>query len=557
MRCFLVLTALLLPVACFAGGLSIDGVRIEASVQKDGTLYVREFYNATFTTPHHGIYRKIPLVFRDIYKRRRGIRIRDVYASYCDGSESGYHTKKRGRWLYIYVGKKGKLVTGKRCYEIDYVLDGAVIDKKGGGELLYFTAVGPNWDVPLKNITIVLDTSALRRFRVRCWLFPERGYCNGENGTYFVPVRRPGQSAVVGVAWTEPYIPHKNYPAYPPFAAAVLWGNVFVVSAWLLFLLVWWYKKGRDPDVGSTVVEYEPPKELSPVEAGLLWDFSFDGRDFGAAMVDLAVKGYLKLRELGRGLKFFGKRDFEVEVLKDISPGEDVSWEEYEIARVSVGTKAGRRVKFSDIVGKDLARELQRIGKEVEKRLKERGYIAAGLYGYRWVPVVAGIFIFALMMVTIIFGAEADIYVRLFGVELPLFMLVWLGDMAVVAFTIFFVRALARRTHRGARLKKYLEGFREFVKEVEEDRLRELYPPDKYPVVFESFFPYAMALGVGKEWAKKWERLFKSVGYSPSWYSGRSFSSISDLQSTVSSVGSGGVGGGGGGGAGGGGGGGW
>ena len=120
-------------------------------------------------------------------------------------------------------------------------------------------------------------------------------------------------------------------------------------------------------------------------------------------------------------------------------------------------------------------------------------------------------------------------------------------------------KALAKRTRKGALLKKWLEGFREFVKRAEINRIKALFPPEKYPVVFESYFPYALALGVGEEWAQIWERIFRSLNrsYTPGWYSGGSLSNLSSFTHSFTTTASSSSGSGGTGGAGGGGGGGW
>ena len=60
---------------------------------------------------------------------------------------------------------------------------------------------------------------------------------------------------------------------------------------------LWWYK-GRDPDPGRSVAPmYEPPPGMSPAEAGTLIDDTIHPRDITSTIVDLAVRGYLKIEE--------------------------------------------------------------------------------------------------------------------------------------------------------------------------------------------------------------------------------------------------------------------
>ena len=60
---------------------------------------------------------------------------------------------------------------------------------------------------------------------------------------------------------------------------------------------LWWYK-GRDPDPGMSVAPmYEPPPGISPAEAGTLLDDTIHPRDITSTIVDLAVRGYIKIEE--------------------------------------------------------------------------------------------------------------------------------------------------------------------------------------------------------------------------------------------------------------------
>ena len=71
---------------------------------------------------------------------------------------------------------------------------------------------------------------------------------------------------------------------------------------------LWWYK-GRDPDPGMSVAPmYEPPPGISPAEAGTLLDDRIHPRDITSTIVDLAVRGFIKIEETDdKGLLFHHK----------------------------------------------------------------------------------------------------------------------------------------------------------------------------------------------------------------------------------------------------------
>jgi uncharacterized membrane protein len=66
-----------------------------------------------------------------------------------------------------------------------------------------------------------------------------------------------------------------------------------------------------------------------------------------------------------------------------------------------------------------------------------------------------------------------------------------------------------------------------YLDTAEQDRLERMQSPQLTPEVFETFLPYAFALGVENSWCDRFakelpEELEKRGGYQPNWYSGRS-----------------------------------
>ena len=80
---------------------------------------------------------------------------------------------------------------------------------------------------------------------------------------------------------------------------------------------LWWYK-GRDPDTGLSVAPmYEPPEGMTPAEAGTLVDDTIHPRDITCTLVDLAVRGYVKIEEkVETTLGIFHNKDYVFHLLK-------------------------------------------------------------------------------------------------------------------------------------------------------------------------------------------------------------------------------------------------
>jgi uncharacterized membrane protein len=73
------------------------------------------------------------------------------------------------------------------------------------------------------------------------------------------------------------------------------------------------------------------------------------------------------------------------------------------------------------------------------------------------------------------------------------------------------------RTQAGARALEGILGFEDFLNHVEADRFNRTI---KTPQMFEKFLPFAMALGVEKNWSKAFQGIYTQP---PEWYQGSSF----------------------------------
>ena len=83
-------------------------------------------------------------------------------------------------------------------------------------------------------------------------------------------------------------------------------------------MFFFWWTKGRDPKPDISVAPmYEPPKDMTPAEVGTLIDDVVHPRDITSTLVDLAVKGYLKIEETESKVLLFSHRDYTFHSLKD------------------------------------------------------------------------------------------------------------------------------------------------------------------------------------------------------------------------------------------------
>ena len=104
--------------------------------------------------------------------------------------------------------------------------------------------------------------------------------------------------------------------------------------------------------------------------------------------------------------------------------------------------------------------------------------------------------------------------------------IVWvLFAILSVGMHALFLFLLKAPTPAGRRVMDEIEGFKMYLDTAEQDRLDRMQSPQLTPEVFETFLPFAFALGVENNWCNRFALEFpgdlaKSGGYRPGWYSG-------------------------------------
>jgi uncharacterized membrane protein YgcG len=117
----------------------------------------------------------------------------------------------------------------------------------------------------------------------------------------------------------------------------------------------------------------------------------------------------------------------------------------------------------------------------------------------------------------------------------------WAGMVVGLAIALIFIHALPARTAKGTAAKEHLLGLKMYLKVAEADRIKMMQSPGaRYgsgagqPVhnveLFEKLLPYAMVLGVEKEWAKQFADIYTTP---PDWYTGGNWQMFSVLYLTT------------------------
>src|SRR5213075_1683311 len=79
-------------------------------------------------------------------------------------------------------------------------------------------------------------------------------------------------------------------------------GTVAAIAGILIlfvYFLVTWFEFGRDPPCGPVIPLFAPPKNFSPAAVRFVHRMAYDRKAFSASLINMAVKGYMKISESG------------------------------------------------------------------------------------------------------------------------------------------------------------------------------------------------------------------------------------------------------------------
>jgi hypothetical protein len=278
-------------------------------------------------------------------------------------------------------------------------------------------------------------------------------------------------------------------------------GLVIVLAGFaglLAYAIPVWNRYGKDPEEGVLVTRYEPPPGFSPASLRYIRQMYYDDKTMTAAILSLAVKGYLRINDLGSKHTLFR-----------LEPGPDapaLATGEAELYEALF--KDGKRVVLEQdnhaLLGG--ARTAHRTS--LVKDYKRHYFRLNGLLNLPSVLIAL-----ASMALAIIVGGRLS--VAMIVVIVVMFLAV-----------AFFGAIMRRPTLRGRKVLDEMLGFKDYLEVAEKDEMNLRNPPQKTPQLFEAYLPFALALGVEQAWAEKFARVLEAIrgpdgrGYQPSWYSG-------------------------------------
>lgn len=506
----------LLP-ACFSftsKQLEIPKFDAEIVVSPNGSIDVTENIQVHFIGgPWHGLYRTIPVEYVTPQGLNYSLFLSVKSITDADGNRLRFETSRvrHYRKLKIYVPNADN---STQTISIEYTVSDALRFFEDHDEL-YWNVTGDEWDVPIQSASarIILPegTTNIR--------------ANPFTGTY----RSTARDADVGIASNGVEVRTRDSLRYHEgLTIAVAFDKGFVheptaidkaglffrsnwplglpVAAFAIMFYLWW-TRGRDPRLRPIVAQYEPPDQLTPGEAGTLVDNSANMRDITSSIVDLAVRGYLLIEEHqhDRMLGLVHDKDYNFILQKDRSEWSKLKPHEQVLLNgiFTLGT-VNETVPMSSLEN-HFYKNLPDIKSRIFESLVTHGYYRRRPDSVRAAYVGSGIVVGLLL----VFGG--NFIASSMGMAPLTFILAGiLTGLIMCAFGWF----MPAHTDQGARAVEGVLGFEDFLNHVESERFNKMI---KTPQMFETFLPFAMALGVEKNWSKAFQGIMTQP---PQWYRG-------------------------------------
>lgn len=488
-------------------GWEIDRNEISLSLEPDGDLLVEEAIHANFHVPKHGIIRSIPVhyaVAGHVYSLR--FRLDGV----TDGADRRLRcrTSRKGNSVNLRIGDPDVTLTGTHIYRIRYRVGRAVLWEDGRAHLRW-NAVGHQWSVPTRSAQI--------RFTPPPGIDPDQVDSDAWTGTWgargkdFEVLTGTGGMLVWNVDRLRPYegvtigigLPGDAVAQPPRWREALWWaaGN-FVWILWPAIALgcaILWRRRGRDAaGRDSIVVRYEAPDGMGPAEIGTLLDERVDRRDLSAAIIDLAIRGHLRIEKklpeyldetttyiFHRGDLGDPPKRFERRLMRSLFPD-------------------GARTSQLDKL-KDFYQTVPDLADDLYKDLSRRGYFDGNPNEVRnnflLTALIATVVLFALAL-----AGQQLLYGRVFVAPSVL------SGILSLATVFGFSQIMPRKTAKGRRAWEQIRGLEEYLRRAEAGTIESA---DRRGL-FERLLPVAMVLGEGKRWALAFDDIYDGA---PGWFS--------------------------------------
>ncbi len=555
-------------------------------VHPDASMTVTEtiMVNSTGREIKRGIYRDFPTRYRDRMGNKYVVDF-NVVEVLKDGQPENYRLKHLSNGERVYIGKEDVYLNpGEYTYTITYKTNRQIGFFEDFDEL-YWNVTGNGWSFLIEEASAVVRlpagvlTSVITldgytgRFGSKEKNFTASADISGKISFTTTRPLAPEEGLTIVISWPKGYVEEPTrrmkFLYFIRDNKDAISGVIGILAVFIYYMMVW-ARFGKDPARGTIIPLYNPPEEFSPAVVRYLMKMGFDNKAFTAAIINMAVKGFLKIKEES-GVYTLTKTGKEEAVLtkEELAAAHRLfgSTNEVKLKNENHSKISGALTKLET----SLRNNFEKIYFLTNKKYFISGLVISAIFmiicillasgeklpmavficiwltgwtfgvvflvkqvGFLWKGVfshgsgkpalLGGAISMSLFALPFIIGELVGFGMFIFAASLSAALIL----AAVLFINVVFYHLLKAPTIKGRKIMDKIEGFKMYLSVAEKERLNLLNPPEETPELFEKYLPYAFALDVEQAWAEKFAGVFKKITesggeYSPDWYSGRAW----------------------------------
>ncbi|KAA3651227.1 MAG: DUF2207 domain-containing protein [Proteobacteria bacterium] len=494
-----------------------------------------------------GIYRDFPTRYRNQLALERRTDF-EVVSVLLDGEPTAMMRQALANGWRVYMGDKNHYLShGQHRFQFTYRTNHQLQFFDDHDEL-YWNVTGNGWVFAINKVTarVHLPDGAGKAIKdIQAWT----GY-QGQQGDNFEIIPGGDEQQKVEFATTQTLAEHQGLTIGLSFKKGVfqepglqfgrfiqhniLWlSTLMSIFGLLFFMVLAWYRHGRDPKKGIIIARFKPPKGISPAAINYLDNQKITNTTLTAAILSLAVKGALRIKQKSQHYRLFKQK-----------PNQSLSKGEKQLFKNLFTDKNDELIINKQPNGK-LAKGKKQLALRLKTEYKDacfknnRRYIIWGWllsivccalfytlfygFGFNWGELLAGfltfvfIFIIAIiflmtwpvivgfLFILILVGSITEIMNLFAAVQVGIYF-----TLVMIGLNILFTRLMQAPTIYGRQIKDQIAGLKLYISMAEEQRLNLMNPPEKNLAHYEALLPYAVALGLENRWAEKFSTVFSA-----------------------------------------------
>ncbi|MDD4247055.1 MAG: DUF2207 domain-containing protein, partial [Dysgonamonadaceae bacterium] len=279
-----------------------------------------------------GITRALPITRTDADGKKIKISYSILEVNKDDKKEP-FFSEKEGGFMVLYIGEKNKTLTpGYYNYEIKYETAGQIGFFEEYDELGWNVNGESDRPVDLVSCEVHLPKKAeIISYRCYTGVYGSTDSdCTSEsesNGVFRASASnlQPNEMMTVYVGFekgvvSEPVVKETTLSRFLSWLDKMgLWFmNLIIIVPLFYYYITTWRKHGKDHPKPIAIPQFTPPNDISPASTGMIYDEAFDFSLISTSIINLAVKGFLRIEEIERKVIFsFGKKQYKLVKLKD------------------------------------------------------------------------------------------------------------------------------------------------------------------------------------------------------------------------------------------------